>query len=630
MNRYAGEEAVVEQLRGVDDQGCRLAMLRHNGTALAAFAFRTRDLEYIGPAPPPLEPAMLAGDSRIVAGAQVVVRRHRPVNGDANWSSSMDEYVGKTATVVSLLGKDKAGCEVARISVNGQTVSNFSFRVRDLEFVSSSSTTGSSSFTGSSDLDGDSRIVEGAKVIVHKHRPVNGGSNWVSGMDRYVGKQAVVVRLSGRDGQQCKMAQLKVDDVVVTNYKFRCRDLEFVSGGVSLPTDLAGDSRIVPGAKVIIHRHRPVDGKTNWVSSMDRYAGKEATVVSLLGKDQAACEVARVAVDGAPVTSYSFRVRDLEFVSADSSLPTSLDGDPRVTMGAKVIIHRHRPVDGETNWVSGMDRYIGKQAVVLSITGKDRQQCKMAQLSVDDIKVTQYKFRCRDLELVVSDTSLAGDSRILPGVAVIIHKHRPVDGNLNWTSAMDAYVGKYAVVTELSGNDGAGCRVAHLVIEGEAVNFCFRVRDLELVGSGLVDSLEGDSRIHVGSTVIISRHRPVCNPFHILFFLMTCLSRPFVVVLKQVNGRENWTTEMNRYVGCRAVVKELCGQDNSSCALARLSVEGKVISRYSFRIRDLTLVPGGSPVSDTLSSGEVRVGSRVVIHRHRPVCCLLEPPPLSF
>ena len=44
MNRYAGEEAVVEQLRGVDDQGCRLAMLRHNGTALAAFAFRTSDM----------------------------------------------------------------------------------------------------------------------------------------------------------------------------------------------------------------------------------------------------------------------------------------------------------------------------------------------------------------------------------------------------------------------------------------------------------------------------------------------------------------------------------------------------------------------------------------------------------
>lgn len=426
MNRYAGEEAVVEQLRGVDDQGCRLAMLRHNGTPLAAFAFRTRDLEYIGIAPPPAPSTSestrsLAGDTRIVAGARVIVHKHRPVNGNANWSSDMDKYVGKAATVVSHLGRDKAGCAVARISVDGTVVSDYSFRIRDLEYVPPCCV---DCGDDSSDLDGDSRIVEGATVIIRKHRPVNGGSNWVSGMDRYV--------------------------------------------------------------------------------------GKEATVVSLLGKDQASCEVARVAVDGATVTNYSFRVRDLEFVSAGAELSSSLDGDSRIVVGSKVIVHRHRPVEGETNWVSNMDKYADKEAIVVSITGKDRQQCKMAQLSVDGVKITQYKFRVRDLELAAPDTSLDGDSRIVPGVVVVIHKHRPVNGNLNWTSAMDSFVGKYAVVSELTGKDGAGCRVARVVIDGKPPSYCFRTRDLELVGSGLIDSLEGDDKIKVGSKVIISKHRSVC------------------------------------------------------------------------------------------------------------------------
>lgn len=599
MNRYAGEEAVVEQLRGVDDQGCRLAMLRHNGTPLAAFAFRTRDLEYIGPAPTPSASSFagsesLAGDSRIVVGAKVIIHKHRPVGGETNWSSSMDEYTGKTATIVSLLGKDRAGCMVARVSINSSTVSSYAFRVRDLEFVSGASTAS----TLSTDLDGDSRIVDGAKVIIHKHRPVNGGSNWVSSMDQYVGKEATVVRISGRDGQDCRMAQVKVGDSVVTQYKFRVRDLEFVSAGTPLSSDLAGDSRVVAGAKVIIHKHRDVGGKTNWVSGMDKYVGKDATVVSLLGKDQAGCEVARVSVDGTTVTAFSFRVRDLEFVSGpSSSMSSDLDGDARIVAGSKVIIHRHRPVNGQTNWVSSMDKYAGKEATVISISGRDREDCRMAQLSVEGVNVDQYKFRVRDLEFVNAQSSLEGDSRIISGAVVVIHKHRPVNGDTNWTSGMDRYVDRFAVVSDANSRDGAGCRIAHLVLEGETLSYAFRVRDLELVGSGPVESLGGDDNIKVGSSVIISKHRPV-------------------------DGRENWASEMDRYVGCRAVVKEFTGTDSSRCKMARLTVDGTLISRFSFRVRDLTLISSAPQTSDPLSgSGEIRVGSRVVIHRHRPVCC---------
>src|SRR5690606_28682647 len=45
----------------------------------------------------------------ISVGAQVTLGRHRPVNGDDNWSAEMDAFVGRQARVSQLIGVDDQG-----------------------------------------------------------------------------------------------------------------------------------------------------------------------------------------------------------------------------------------------------------------------------------------------------------------------------------------------------------------------------------------------------------------------------------------------------------------------------------------------------------------------------------------
>jgi len=69
-------------------------------------------------------------------------------------------------------------------------------------------------------------IVFGSRVILGKHRPVNGNLNWSEGnMDRYVGQEATVTRLSGADSQGCPIAQVDIDD---EEWKWRIRDMQIV------------------------------------------------------------------------------------------------------------------------------------------------------------------------------------------------------------------------------------------------------------------------------------------------------------------------------------------------------------------------------------------------------------------
>ena len=93
----------------------------------------------------------------------------------------------------------------------------------------------------------------------------------------------------------------------------------------------------------------------------------------------------------------------------------------------------------------------------------------------------------------------------------------------------------------------------------------------------------------------------------------------FMYLCSQVNGKENWASEMNQYVGRTAVVESLTGKDSSGCDMARLSIDGNVISRFTFRTRDLTMA-GGSPGNSLDGDSRICVGSHVIIHKHRPVC----------
>lgn len=68
----------------------------------------------------------------VVVGGLVVLDRHRPWRGDANWSPGMEPFIGQAATVVELSGLDDVGCPGVRVDVDG---GQFFWRIRDLDLA---------------------------------------------------------------------------------------------------------------------------------------------------------------------------------------------------------------------------------------------------------------------------------------------------------------------------------------------------------------------------------------------------------------------------------------------------------------------------------------------------------------
>jgi hypothetical protein len=69
------------------------------------------------------------GDRPMMVGDLVRLGRHTTINGDDNWDSAMDEYVGTEARITAFIGQDTSGSEVVRINVDeGQ----FAWRVINL------------------------------------------------------------------------------------------------------------------------------------------------------------------------------------------------------------------------------------------------------------------------------------------------------------------------------------------------------------------------------------------------------------------------------------------------------------------------------------------------------------------
>ena len=64
------------------------------------------------------------------------------------------------------------------------------------------------------------------------------------------------------------------------------------------------------------------------------------------------------------------------------------------------------------------------------------------------------------------------------GSAVILGRHRSVNGEDNWAIDMNAYVGSTTTVIGLIGVDGSGCPVVEVDIDGG--QFAWRIRDLQL------------------------------------------------------------------------------------------------------------------------------------------------------
>jgi len=65
-------------------------------------------------------------------GTLVILGRHRPVDGFANWVEDMQAYVGRQARVTSLAGLDSGGCPVVNVDVDGGA---WYWRIRDMTIV---------------------------------------------------------------------------------------------------------------------------------------------------------------------------------------------------------------------------------------------------------------------------------------------------------------------------------------------------------------------------------------------------------------------------------------------------------------------------------------------------------------
>ena len=157
-------------------------------------------------------------------------------------------------------------------------------------------------------------------------------------------------------------------------------------------------------------------------------------------------------------------------------------------VGALVVLGRHRPVEGDDFWSEEMDRYIGRQALVTALAGIDRTGCPGVRVDEDG---GSWFWRIRDLVLVspppaegsaglpqrcgLSEAE-ADYGPIAVGTAVLLGRHRPVNGDDFWSAGMEGFVGRQAVVTALAGVDRAGCPGVR--VDADAGSWFWRLRDL--------------------------------------------------------------------------------------------------------------------------------------------------------
>ena len=67
----------------------------------------------------------------IALGSNVILGKHRSVDGSTNWNDTMDSFVGKVAKVTTLDGVDSQGCPGVRVDMDS---SRWFWRIRDLTF----------------------------------------------------------------------------------------------------------------------------------------------------------------------------------------------------------------------------------------------------------------------------------------------------------------------------------------------------------------------------------------------------------------------------------------------------------------------------------------------------------------
>lgn len=253
-------------------------------------------------------------------------------------------------------------------------------------------------------------ISVGSRVVLGKHRPVDGDANWVDEMEAYVGQTATVTELFGTDGSGCPVVHVDSDN---GDWFWRVRDMRLSGGG---PTPIITSGGAIPtscgmtdetvqygplrvGSKIKLGRHTPWQGDENWAESMSQYVGQEASVTELAGTDAAGCPLVKVDVDGG---AWFWRIRDAVVVGAvaSSGFPQHCGQTDEAAdygaaqIGAQVRVGRHREVNGDANWNDAMESFVGQSGTVTEHLGVDSQGCPVVHVSVDS---GNWAWRVRDL-----------------------------------------------------------------------------------------------------------------------------------------------------------------------------------------------------------------------------------------
>ncbi len=205
MDRYVGMTAVIADSPGDDSYGRPAASVDVDG---GEFLWRIENMTLEAGAqetPSAGSGAASASDDdgsslstaegygKVAVGSMVVLGRHDPASGDANWNDSMDEYVGTTAKVTELSGADSAGFLGVRVEGN-----DWFWRVRNLALVGSGE-------------PGSYGFAVGDKVVLGKHRKVAGEADWSDEMESFVGKTATITSLNGTEGDPAACFTVNVD-----------------------------------------------------------------------------------------------------------------------------------------------------------------------------------------------------------------------------------------------------------------------------------------------------------------------------------------------------------------------------------------------------------------------------------
>ena len=354
----------------------------------------------------------------------------------------------------------------------------------------------------------------GSRVILGKHLPAEAdnpdSANWADRMDDYVGQEATITEHHGTDSWDRAVVTVDVDG---GDYYWRVENLKLVERGSGQyeedsdsdydydygeesyshedydEHDYALEEAFPVGSRVILGKHKTLDPQDEdssyWAPEMDEYVGKEAVITNHEGLCPWGEPTATVDVDGG---DFYWRLADMELLEKgsgyyespdDSSDDESEDTEDHgsdlcgtIQEGTKVILGRHDEANGGDNWAEDMGDFVGQETVVTEILGTDSQG-----FTVVSVEGNEWSWRVRNL--AVKGRGEPGSYGFAVGDAVVLGKHREVDGSSNWNPAMDAFVGKRAKITKLIGTEGDSSNCFLVKVDIDGGEWVWRVESLK-------------------------------------------------------------------------------------------------------------------------------------------------------